>query len=579
MAGLFDPPSKEELNSALFAPPSPEELGVKGKPKSSDIQMGQAEALARAAEQGATLGFGDELNAGLEAGLDTLTGKNKDLSVLDAYRQHRDESRAAMEAGEQQYPKTSFVGNLAGGLAPAILSGGGSLPEQGMGAIAKMGAKYGAAQALGNTQADLTQNDMGQAEQAAKDVALGSGLGAVLAPVANEAGKLVMDPLGKLLGGLGKAAATVADIGPIRNPIEAFKQGAVYNRTLTGKGANKAINQELIDTSRGIEGDLQNNLNASMKEKMTALTRDGDAVNVSDWYQNALNGMKNLKAKYGQNEAVLNDITKVQDLLERHILGSEVDGIPGKGLAFATEDAENLLRQLGSLGSQGDASLKTNVGTELVNRLVSPLNREPNLIDRAIGLPKSAQSLTELVSTSRPELPGINARASSLLKAKEQIPSINDIANIEKTSLGGVNANDRIQQFLDVLPKDIGDKYSGKMTELAGAKSLADKIAAPGLSHGAIADSARGTLYSGANWAGKTTRFLYDMTPEVLKTNAAKIATLGSAPAKRLSNILNQAADRDRLGRNALFFAIEQNPEYREVLRQATGDTSTEKVK
>jgi hypothetical protein len=543
------------------------------------VDVGQLEAAARAIEQGATLGFGDELNASLEAGLDTLTGKNKDLSVLDAYRQHRDESRAAMEAGEQQYPKTSFVGNLAGGLAPAILSGGGSLPEQGLAAIAKTGAKNGAITGLGNTKADLTENDIGQVKKATVDSALSGALGAGLAPVIHEVAPIVLDPLGKLLGGIGRAVATVADIGPIRNPIEAFKQGAVYNRTLTGKNANKAINQELIDTSRGIEGDLQNNLNSAMKQKMDALTRDGDVVNVSDWYQNSLTGMKNLKSKYGQNEAVLNDISKVQDLLERHVFGSEVDGIPGKGLTFGTEDAENLLRQLGSLGSQGDASLKTNVGTELVNRLVTPLTREPNLIDRAMGLPQSSKSLSELVNISRPELPTINARASSLLKAKEQIPSINDIANIEKTSLGGVNATDRIQQFLDVLPKDIGDKYSSKMQELAAAKSMADKIAAPGLSHGAIADSARGTLYSGANWAGKTTRFLYDMTPEALKTNAAKIATLGSAPAKRLSNILNQAANRDRLGRNALFFAIEQNPEYREVLRQATGDTSTEKVK
>jgi hypothetical protein len=579
MADLFAPPSKEEMNSALMAPPSPEELGLKSSPKSSDIQMGQGEALMRALEQGGTLGFGDELNGALETGVNKLTGKDAGMDMMDAYRKHRDESRAAMDAGEEQYPKTSFVGNLAGGLAPALATMGGSLPEQGMLALAKTGAKYGAAQALGNSTADLTQNDMGQVGQAAKDTAIGGALGAGLAPVADVVGQKIMDPLGKLLGGIGSAASTIADIGPIRNLIEAFKQGAVYNRTLTGKGANKAINQELIDTSRGIEGDLQSNLNAVMKQKMDALTRDGDSVNVKDWYQNALSGMKNLKAKYGQNEAVLNDITKVQDLLERHVFGSEPDGIPGKGLIFGTEDAENLLRQLGSLGSQGDASLKTKEGSELVNRLVSPLNREENLIDRSIALPKGSQSLSELINTSRPELPGLNSRASSLLKAKDQIPSVNDIANLEKTSLGGVNSTDRIQQFLDVLPKDIGDKYSGKMQELAGAKTIADKISAPGLSHGAIADSARGTLYSGANWAGKTTRFLYDMTPESLKTLAGTIGTIGGDEAKRLSNVLTQAADRDRLGRNALFFAIEQNPLYREVLRKATGDTSTEKVK
>jgi hypothetical protein len=49
---------------------------------------------------------------------------------------------------------------------------------------------------------------------------------------------------------------------------------------------------------------------------------------------------------------------------------------------------------------------------------------------------------------------------------------------------------------------------------------------------------------------------------------AQGVASLGGDVAKKLSTALSGSADRDMIGRNAIMFAIQQNPQYRDMLRQ-----------
>ncbi len=94
-----------------------------------------AEAGLRGAAQGLTFGMADEIGARAET---ILTGK--------PYEKALSESRAEYKMGEQEYPITSAVGEVAGGIGQAVgltaLTGGAAAPAAGASAIGRL-AKLG----------------------------------------------------------------------------------------------------------------------------------------------------------------------------------------------------------------------------------------------------------------------------------------------------------------------------------------------------------------------------------------------------------------------------------------------------
>ena len=92
-------------------------------------ETSMTEAALRSGAQGLTFGFADEASAALES---TLTGK--------PYEKALEESRAEYKASEEEYPVTSLVGEIGGGIGQAIgitaATGGAGAP-----AAAATGAK------------------------------------------------------------------------------------------------------------------------------------------------------------------------------------------------------------------------------------------------------------------------------------------------------------------------------------------------------------------------------------------------------------------------------------------------------
>lgn len=178
---------------------------------------GAGEAFATGASQGATLGFGDEIMAAMDAtgfndpkrGNFSVPGAIADVAgqisrgenPIDKYRATRDFIRNRMAQGHEAHPWAFNAGNIAGSVATAPI-----IPAvAGWGGAAKTGATLGAIQGLGGSNADLTQGDVGGA---AKDTAVGGGLGAATG-VAAKAGT---DVLGKVVDYLsGKLAGTADD--------------------------------------------------------------------------------------------------------------------------------------------------------------------------------------------------------------------------------------------------------------------------------------------------------------------------------------------------------------------------------
>jgi hypothetical protein len=198
---------------------------------------GQLESLGRGALQGGSLGFSDEIAGGIEAALEKLRGTHEDIGKL--YAKHRDESRAANAAAEAANPLTYGGGKLAGGLAPALLTAGESLPLQ-----VAAGAGLGALGNLGEAKA-LDQEALESTAKGALGGALGAGLGGLgakgLGAVAKPVGEALEANAGKLGGVAEKAVEKLGEGGVVGSilhgnlPGAALAAGAGRTAPLVGK--------------------------------------------------------------------------------------------------------------------------------------------------------------------------------------------------------------------------------------------------------------------------------------------------------------------------------------------------------
>ena len=130
------------------------------------------------------LGFGDEIKAGISAGVAKIFGGSatKDIDIGDLYREARTAERAKLDKARQDQPLASFPGQVFSdvGVAGKALKATG-LAGQGFGTAVKGGASLGGASALGETE-DLTN-----IPQTLKDVATGATAGAVLGGAVQQA--------------------------------------------------------------------------------------------------------------------------------------------------------------------------------------------------------------------------------------------------------------------------------------------------------------------------------------------------------------------------------------------------------
>jgi hypothetical protein len=147
-----------------------------------------------------------QIGAAGKTAMDVITGRTDLGDSLDEYRRERDSLSGDMNAKMAANPKSAMVGGLAS--APFI-----PMPSGVSGA-----ALYGGAHALGDSKADLTKGEFGQA---IGDVGTGASTGALVGSVADLAGQ-VLTP----------AASKVGQY--LRNKAEALKVKATG---ATGKQA------------------------------------------------------------------------------------------------------------------------------------------------------------------------------------------------------------------------------------------------------------------------------------------------------------------------------------------------------
>lgn len=185
-----------EPRGRVLSPSEVADLGL----ESPDSGPSGMDAFGRGAAQGATLGFGDEIEGAVQAvGRKYLPeslggGGEADAKkpLLDLYRDSRGVARRQNAEAEQAHGGAYFAGNVVGGAAPGLLVPGGG----GLAGIAKTGAVLGAANGLGTSNADLTH---GEVQQAARDTGIGGLTGAATAVGGALAGK-ALAPVARAVG-------------------------------------------------------------------------------------------------------------------------------------------------------------------------------------------------------------------------------------------------------------------------------------------------------------------------------------------------------------------------------------------
>lgn len=177
-------------------------------------EVGMASGIGRMTAQGLTLGFSDEIGAGVGAAWDSLFN---DIDFNESFDARLAENRAELDSFRQANPKTALASEVVGSVAPVIgsilltpFTGGGSTAA-GVGTVArlagstkkaldstsllaggvtkpganllqktvqgaKLGAKQGGVAGAGYTEGDILDKTMG----AVKGAALGAGVGTIL---------------------------------------------------------------------------------------------------------------------------------------------------------------------------------------------------------------------------------------------------------------------------------------------------------------------------------------------------------------------------------------------------------------
>ncbi len=356
--------SSADLSEFGFEPVDVEESSITLDPE-KDVSIG--ESVGRGALQGATLGFAEEIGAAALTPLETLrrkissymegTPENVDKKLAEqgfklpeekgVYQELRDTARTAEKEASEANPTAYLTGEITGGIAPAILSGGAAATAKTGTAVlkgglkeavkegAKVGAKYGAASGLGYSEGE----DLGElVSDTASGAALGAGTGALL-PIGIEGAKQT--------GGAAKTG--IKKLLSFLPGSDDIKAGYAYGKQ------GKAITEEVVDEevkqiSKRILSNIKSAKEANnMDEAKKLLDQMGFKVNTKKAINEAIEDLQKIDA---------DDILGVQnkDLLPRlqELAGKNVQ--EEKLIERANKSA--IKKQIEAQGKQNQAIIK-----------------------------------------------------------------------------------------------------------------------------------------------------------------------------------------------------------------------------
>lgn len=266
-----------------------------------------AQAFGLGATQGATLGFGDEAQAAVEALAEKVPWANplrvaaqvwegRPLSELESskkplgqlYREARQGHRQELTAAQEAEPLAYGGGQLAGALVTAPVMPGGQART--LGQVVKQGALMGAVGGLGASEAetlpDMAKDVATGAAAGAGVGALGKGIGAAARKLGPGLKKFAIEQGRRVLGG-GQAPMSLSRAVSDKAVEQAMKSGAMPAGANVGEVAAK-LGQQRQDVGRrvgdvlrqleqkGVQAPSTRSIGAELEKRAMDAVRKGD---------------------------------------------------------------------------------------------------------------------------------------------------------------------------------------------------------------------------------------------------------------------------------------------------------------
>lgn len=526
------------------------------------------ESAIRGGAQGLSLGFADEFTGMVDAARNASSTPS--LSELPAhlaqeYRKGRDESRTAYEAAEKANPKTFLGGEVAGGILPFLTGAGAAgTAAKGLSTGARIlkglptAAKLGAAVGLGQSKADLTKGEFGEA---AIDTGVGATTGAVthgivegaVTPLVRKVGEKLAPTLQKLGEKLAKESGLDAlrymevpdkvlleEIG-----IKKFPTEAAAKQAASGELASVISKHDLLKVMGGPRAVLQRIEDAAIgnRQKFQPMLDEVDGtLNKMFDKAKAMNPEQAAQQFEGEKQRAMMEF---QDLVIKEIDEAKKGGRDPVPLAkWASEYGANIKESVNDIHA--------------LNELKQNLRETLNQVDWG----KASADLSDKAAI-------IRKTYGFLMRRMEEL------GNIAKPGLGDDLAGlNKEYNSLSVLKKAMDSKVGGALgqqtTTLAPYKSAYPYLAAGAAltSHPVIA-GLLGAVYGAEKITGQKAGDLMRMASSgTLDTLATTLqGTAGEVPQGLIAKLLRAAADPDNMSRAATLGAVMSNKQNEEAVQ------------
>lgn len=328
-------------------PETPHPQDIRTEPKH---EVSALRAFGEGLRQGVSLGFSDEIDAGVGAAVNSvgnLVGLGNGQDFGDYYNEARDERRDLIRDAEDQHYYAYNGGQVVGSIAPAMIPGGAGV---GLARVAGRAALEAAIYGAGSSEADTVDGVAG-------DAALGGTIGGLTAGTLNRAGSVVsprVAPLVEKLMGRGVELT----------PSQILRAGGPVSRAIGGTaeivGRRGVVTGEAMRAAEGRATSLESFV-ARHDDALAQATAQG--LNATPRHPDLLAGARSLIGKPAKEASQA-------DMLANVLLGYGSSG--------------------GTLAADlGLASIYTKPGQAVVNSL---------LTGRQGPVPKAVRGITQRLS-------------------------------------------------------------------------------------------------------------------------------------------------------------------------------------
>jgi len=525
----------------------------------------ELEALKLGALQGASLGFADELEGGLQAGKEVLVGDAKLANLLDEYRRQRDLARAEYEQAKLDAPNAFLAGELAGGVGSAVLTGG-------LGAGVRGAAAMGAIAGAGSSDTDVTGLDPEQLKEMASDAATGGAVGGALGAAAKGVGSVI------------SRASNPDKGGYLSKLVESYKRGT-KGQDLTSKKAAQEMADELLASGESVLEDLGSAEARASKDYGNVVASGKENLKLDEFkkilkgYSESLETIKNVTSSPDDLALINSFITEVDSVVKDpkinyekiKNLGNKLKG--GGELGQKAKDFYDLTNKLTELSTDLTKNIKQNLpGLDSASKKVHEIKNIKSLLgdyskyNAKEVLNKEAQTAANISKSEDATLAG--AKVRELLGRMKEIPEVNqenitrivDLSDSLKLAKEVQKPIDNISKLAPTVALKAAN-VAGSTPVLKGAVEATKGVikATPAVSQGV----ARVAQQDSEGFASRS-----DLSEQEIDKALYDLTGKEDSKSVKLKSELNELKSADPARRKALLFKLSQDKAYRELINK-----------